>query len=416
MALTLKKNFGFALVGNLGYAASQYIILLIFIKLFTTEDVGQFIYAGAFTTPLMMALEMQLRNFYITDDEKTLTFRDYLSFRVLSSIIGIVVLISAAWCLKPEYFLVILIVTLIKTFESQLDLIYGVYQKKHKLDYVAYSRLLRGVIAIVVVTVISLIFKNIIISLWAYLGSWVFLYFFYERKQVVKRNFITNNDLQLKSLDRSTIKRFLVLCAPVFCAIYVDKYYLNYPRLSVERFLGIEAVAIFGSLLYFKSLGGQFITAVSQSAMPKLAEYAKNNKKQLFNSLVLKMVLVGFFIGGTLVLGAWLFGPELLTILYTKEYAEYDDVLLIVLLGTMVTFGYTFITSAFTAIRKQWIRLPVSICMLIIMIALFYFREINTLLDIAYIVFYSELISLGIFYFLFVVFINRFFDQAKSAD
>src|SRR5690606_20674996 len=128
-------------LGNLSYAASQYIILLIFIKLYSMEDVGQFIYAGAFTTPLMMALEMQLRNFYITDDEKALTFRDYISFRTLSSTVGVLILVLAAWFLKPEYFIVIVIVSLIKTFEAQLDLIYGVYQKQHKLDYVAYSRI-----------------------------------------------------------------------------------------------------------------------------------------------------------------------------------------------------------------------------------------------------------------------------------
>src|SRR5690606_26032231 len=376
------------------------------------EDVGQFVYAGAFTTPLMMALEMQLRNFYITDDEKTLTFRDYISFRTFSSIVGIVILVLCAWFLKPEYFIVIVIVSLIKTFEAQLDLIYGVYQKQHKLDYVAYSRIIRGIVAIIVVTVFSLIFKDIIISLLAYLSSWVLLYFFYERRQVVKRGFITYENLRLKFLNKQTIKHFLILCFPVFCAIYVDKYYLNYPRLSVERFLGIEAVAVFGSLLYFKSLGGQFISSVSQAAMPRLADYVRGGKKNPFLSLVLKMVSAGFIIGGMLVLAAWLFGQELLTLLYTPEYAKYSDVLIVVLIGTTVTFGYTFITSAFTALRKQWIRLPVSILMLAVMVSMFYFREITTLLDVAYIVLYSELINLAVFYILFVVFINRFFRSS----
>ncbi|WP_293887104.1 MULTISPECIES: lipopolysaccharide biosynthesis protein [unclassified Sphingobacterium] len=414
MAVSLKKNFGFALVGNLAYAASQYIILLIFIKLYSMDDVGQFVYAGAFTTPLMMALEMQLRNFYITDDESVLGFRDYISFRTFSSILGIFILILAAWFLKPEYFIVIVIVTLIKSFESQLDLIYGIYQKQHKLNYVAYSRIIRGIVAVVVVTIISLIFKDIVVSLLAYLFSWILLYFFYERKQVVKREFISIDELQLKAINRKTIWHFLVLCFPVFCAIYVDKYYLNYPRLSVERFLGIEAVAIFGSLLYFKSLGGQFISSIAQAAMPRLAEYVKSKQKKKFLSLVLKMVAIGLGLGLTLTASAYFFGSRALEILYTKGYSQYNDVLIIVLIGTTITFAYTFITSAFTALRKQWIRLPVSIVMLAIIVLLFYYLKIDSLLDIAYIVLYTELISLFVFYLLFIIFINSFFKKTTN--
>ena len=414
MGLSLRKNFGFALVGNLSYAASQYAILLIFIKLYSMEDVGKFVYAGAFTTPLMMALEMQLRNFYITDNGDKLSFKDYISFRTLSSIIGGIVLILAAWFLQPAYLAVIIIVTLIKTFESQLDLIYAVYQKEHKLDYVAYSRIIRGIVAVIVVALVSILLKNILISLSAYLACWVLLYFFYERKQVVKRNFIDFDSLRLHGLSKEKIKYFIILCAPVFCAIFIDKYYLNYPRLSVERFLGIEAVAVFGSLLYFKSLGGQFISSAAQAAMPKLADYIKENKKKAFTKLVLMMIGIGLLIGLVLVLGAWFFGKEILILLYTEEYANYNDVLVIVLLGTMVTFGYTFITSAFTAIRKQWIRLPVSILMLGVLITFFYLKNINTLMDVAYIVLYSELINLVVFYLLFIVFIKRFFKRQEK--
>lgn len=409
MALSLKKNFGFALFGNLGYAASQYIILLIFIKLYSMEDVGQFIYAGAFTTPLMTALDMQLRNFYITDDEKNLSFRDYVSFRTLTSIIGVIFMISAAWLLKPEFFAVILIVTLIKTFESQLDLIYGVYQKKHHLNYVAYSRIIRGIVAIAIVTIVSLVFRNIILSLLAYLGSWILLYFFYERRQVVKRKFIINENLQFSFLNRRTVKYFLVICLPVFCAIFIDKYYLNYPRISVERLLGVEALAVFGSLLYFKSLGGQFISSIAQAAMPRLADYVRNQNKKQFVLLVAKMVSAGIILGGILTLGAYFFGSNILAILYNEQYAKYADVLVWVLIGTTITFGYTFITSAFTALRKQWVRLPVSIIMLSIMVGLFYFRNVNNLLDVAKIVLFTEVINLVIFYILFVVFINSLF-------
>lgn len=414
MALSFKKNFGFALAGNLFYAASQYIILLILVKMYSLEDVGTFIYAGAFSTPLMLALEMQLRNLYITDDESYLNFRDYNSFRTLTSLFGFLGLIIAALLFKPEYFIIIGIVALIKTFESQLDLIYGIYQKKNHLDFVAYSRILRGIVAIIAVLLTTFIFHDIVFSLIAYLVSWIILYFFYERREIVKRGFIEREELKFAKMDFKKIKYFLIICIPVFCSIFIDKYYLNYPRISVERLLGVEALAVFGSLLYFKTLGGQFITSLAQAAMPRLAEYVRKQQKKQFLKLVTWMILIGIAIGGVLSISAYFWGPLILEVLYTEEYAKYSDVLIIVLLGTMITFGYSFITSSFTALRKQWVRLPISIFMLATIVLFFLFTPVNDLLDVAYIVLYSETLNFIVFYIVFIIFFKRFFNGTND--
>lgn len=361
MALSLKKNFGFALAGNLGYAASQYIILLIFIKLFSKEDVGQFIFAGAFATPLMMALEMQLRNFYITDNNQNLSFSDYNIFRFISTSVGVAILVCLAYFLHYEYFIVISIVVLIKSFESQLDLLYGVYQKNNQLNYVAYSRIIRGTVAIIVVSLLSFIFKNIQISLLGYLISWFALYFFYERKQVIKRGFLNSTDFSIKMPELKSLKILLFLCAPMFISIFIDKYYLNYPRVAVEKYFGIEAVAIFGSLLYFKSLGGQFIASLAQAALPKMSSFVKNSSYKNLNILLFKMIILGALSGIILTILVYFCGNTILTILYNHEYAQYNNVLVYILIGSTITFSYIFVGTALTSLRKQWVKLPISI-------------------------------------------------------
>lgn len=407
MGLTLKKNFGFALAGNLGYAISQYVILLVFIKLFSTEEVGQFIFAGAFATPLMLALEMQLRNFYITDQNDKMTFRDYTVFRVITTLLGILGLGIVAYLVKPEYFYVILIVTLIKSFESQLDLLYGVYQKNHQLNYVAYSRIIRGIVAVVVVTTLSFIFKSIMISLLGYLLSWFVLYYFYERKQVVKRGFIEKQDLKLAKPEWIKMKHLLFICFPMFLAIFIDKYYLNYPRLSVEKYFGVEALAIFGSLLYFKSLGGQFISSLAQAAIPKMANYVKMRSFNLLNKLLFKMMIIGCAVGGILTIFLYFFGEQVLRLLYTEEYASYSDVLVVILLGTTVTFSYIFIGTALTCIRKQWIKLPISIVSFILLYTLINFYKLKGIIDISMIVLYVELFCLVVYLLVYFIFMYK---------
>lgn len=371
------------------------------------EDVGQFVYASAFTTPLMMALEMQLRNFYITDHDSGLSFADYSIFRNITATIGVFLLAVIAYFTKPEYFFVILIVSLIKSFESQLDLLYGVYQKNNQLDYVAYSRIIRGVMAIVVVSLLSFLFNDLLISLVGYLLSWFGLYFFYERNQVVKRGFLTKKDLGLIKPKWTKIKFLTMLCIPMFLAIFVDKYYTNYPRISVESFFGIEALAVFGSLLYFKSLGGQFISSMAQAAIPKMATYVKTKSFSALNRLLFKMMIGGGMIGIILTFFLYLFGDDILTLLYTKEYAKYTNVLLVILLGTTVTFSYIFIGTALTCIRKQWVKLPISIISLVLLFSLINFSNLRGMIDIALIVLYVEIFSLVIYFIVYFVFINK---------
>jgi len=407
VALSLKKNFGFALAGNLGYAASQYIILLIFIKLYTMEDVGQFVYATAFTTPLMMALEMQLRNFYITDHNSGLLFADYSIFRNITAAIGVIILSAIAYYTKPEYLLVILIVALVKSFESQLDLLYGVYQKNNQLNYVAYSRIVRGVTAIIVVGLLSYLWNNLLISLVGYLLSWFVLYFFYERKQVVKRGFLEKSDLKLVVPEWGKIKILAALCIPMFLAIFVDKYYTNYPRISVEKFFGIEALAVFGSLLYFKSLGGQFISSMAQAAIPKMAGFVNRKSFSALNKLLFKMMIGGGGIGIILTIFLYFFGEGVLTLLYTKEYAQYKDVLIVILLGTTVTFSYIFIGTALTCIRKQWVKLPISIASFLLLFGLIHFSKLEGMIDVSFIVLYVEIFSFFVYFVLYFIFIKN---------
>src|SRR5690606_30004888 len=146
-------------------------------------------------------------------------------------------------------------------------------------------------------SLLSFIFKNIQISLLGYLISWFALYFFYERKQVIKRGFLNSTDFSIKMPELKSLKILLFLCAPMFISIFIDKYYLNYPRISVEKKFGVETLAIFGSLLYFKTLAGQFATSLIQAAMPKMSKYVKNSQFLALNKLLFLLILIAVCLG-----------------------------------------------------------------------------------------------------------------------
>lgn len=402
----LKENFSFALVGNLFYAFCQYLVLLIYIKLFSTDDVGAFIYAGAFTTPLLMALDMQMRNFYITDTGE-ISFRQYHSFRALTNLIGVIVMLISALLFKPVFFLIITTVVATKVLESQIDILYGAYQKKNILKYVALSRILRGSIMVIVVFTISLLFHNLVLSIVSYFIAWLLFFFLYEKPYVVKRGVLNKRDFKLMKIKRPTLKQLLILGIPMAVYIFIDKAYVNYPRIKTEAILGTSMLAIWGGLLYIKVIGAQVVGALSQASMPTLSKYFIDRNKKSFNKLVIILFSLGLVVGFALYIIFYMGGEKLLTLIYTEEYAKYTDVLLVVILGTSLSFCYVFITGALTCMRKQWIKLPVSCFAFALLYIYISFNGVNTLMDMALCVLYVELTVCIIYiliylYFMFV--------------
>src|SRR5690606_32666257 len=159
--LSIKKNISFAFLGNITYAFGQYIILIILIKLFPTEEVGYFLFATAFVSPIAQSLDMQLRTLYVTDSKADVGFKEYYFYRNVTNILAFIVIYLAILIYKPEYIVVVILVGLIKIFESQIELIYAVYQKNFRLDLVSYSKIIRSIIIIIVVGGVSIWKKNL---------------------------------------------------------------------------------------------------------------------------------------------------------------------------------------------------------------------------------------------------------------
>src|SRR2546429_8143700 len=97
---TLRANFSYAVVGNVTYASCQWGILVALAKLGTVEMVGQYAYALAITTPVFLFANLQLNALQLTDDASSYTFSDYLSIRLFTCVVALVVIgvIAAVVC------------------------------------------------------------------------------------------------------------------------------------------------------------------------------------------------------------------------------------------------------------------------------------------------------------------------------
>ena len=373
----LRIGFVYALVGNLFYAFCQYGILIILVKKFSPETVGAFVYALAFCTPVFQAVDMQLRNLYIAEGNSAGRFNKYFTFRWFAGGIALAIVLTAAAFIKPGLWLIIAVIGVSKLIEAQLDMIYGVYQKEERQDILVLSRVVRGIVSVVLVFIVATLTQSLFLSLGSYVLSWALMYFVYERRTITQQHYVEK--LSLVRLDKKDISGFLKCGAPVILTFLVDSYYFNCPRYFIERHMGLSLLGVFASLMYFKYIGGQIISSLGQVAIPSLAKNFQTGRIDLFKKTLGKLLLVGLGVGLLTVAVSVCWGEQILRLVYNEQYAEHSYVLVLIMAGSTLTFMYGLMGTAFSSMQYQWAKLPIHVVSFAVMIGLLAFQRNPTL-------------------------------------
>ncbi|MGM7545032.1 hypothetical protein ACS7FJ_12975, partial [Proteus mirabilis] len=115
----LLKNTSYTLVGNVIFALSQWLILIILNKFGNSTDVGIFTYSLAITTPIFLLSQCGLRSYLVVDIKKAFHFKIYLNLRILLSTIALSIIFFICFFIendKTRYS--VLLVSLFKLFDS----------------------------------------------------------------------------------------------------------------------------------------------------------------------------------------------------------------------------------------------------------------------------------------------------------
>jgi len=133
----------------------------------------------------------------------------------------------------------------------------------------------------------------------------------------------------------------------------------NIPRYFIERYLGERELGIFAAIAYSQIAGTTLVSALGESASPRLAKYYAAGNSLAFRMLLLRLLGIGALLGGAGVLVALVAGRELLALLYRPEYAEYE-----VFVRLMVAVGIMYLDSflgyGMTAARYFRAQIPLA--------------------------------------------------------
>jgi O-antigen/teichoic acid export membrane protein len=369
--LSLRANFSWTFVGNVVYAGCQWGMLVVLAKLGSPEMVGQFALGLAITAPVIMFTNLQLRGVQATDARQEYLFGDYLGLRLLTTALalliidGIVLVSGYRW----ETALVILAVGIAKAFESISDAFYGLLQQHERMDRIAKSMMIKGLLSLVALGVGVHLTGSVFWGAVGLVVAWALVLVGYDirsgaliLKPLPRAGSAAPNESDQEAMLRprwemKTLIRLAWLALPLGLVMMLISLNTNIPRYYVERYLGERALGIFVAVAYLQVAGTTVVGALGQSASPRLAKYYAAGDGLSFRRLLLKLAGIGALLGGAAILVALVAGRELLTLLYGPEYAHRD---LFVWLAVAAGIAYvaSFVGYAMTAARHFRIQLP----------------------------------------------------------
>lgn len=318
--MSISGNMLWSLAGNLAYAASQWLVVLLIARLSSTDDVGEYSFALAVNAPLFLLGNLQLRAVQATDAKDRFDFTDYWSLRTWSTLMVFVGVCGVMFFLdRPRSTkLVVLAVAVAKSAESFSDICYGSFQHRQRMDFVARSLLLRAGLSLIALTG-GLVVQGLLLGVTLSTLTWILTMIAHDTR-LVKLTAGSWRGWWALSYGEG-VRRLFIVSLPLGIVMMLISLNVNVPRYYVEAHGGRTALGVFTVVSYLALAGNTFILAVGQAITPSLAErFAAAQYGAFWRALALFHVAGALLAVGGVGL-AHFCGSYVLNFLYGPQYA-----------------------------------------------------------------------------------------------
>ena len=351
----LGRDFTWALSGNVVYSFCQWAFVVVLAKLGTAEDVGAYALGLAITSPILMFANFQARNLVASDIRDEYSFGEYLSFRIASLALALLVVCGLIFFTRSSRPVgaIIFLVGLGQSFDYASETYFGLMQKHDRLDRVAQSLMLKGPLCLLLLTVAMLVTHNV---LWTVAALAV-------GRGLILWRFDSRNAAMIACSCRliwkyATQTRLFVTALPLGIISGLGALNFNLPRYFIEGDLSKRDLGIFSAIASLVGAGNLVMAALASCSIVALAKAWVGRDRRRYRSLSLRLFGVSALLGGAGVLAAMVAGNQILTLLFRPEYAGSAGVFARIMLAGALGYFVSAQGYAMTAARKLLPQIP----------------------------------------------------------
>ncbi len=379
----LLANSVYAVTGNGFYYACQLGVASLLAKFASPTIQGEYFLGLAIATPIVLFFGLELRGALVADSGNQFTFGTYRTLRTLMMVPAALILAGVLlWKLLtealPVFVLILAGVFAARIIWSVAEVGWGTFQRRERLDLLAVAVTLRGLALIVPFALILPLYHYMCIThliadhrlpegtalaiILSAVGFAAVLWL-YDRPRTCdpQRGDMSWDRRSLWGLARQTFPLGVVALVISLCD--------SYPRYLIGHLPDGEAqLGYFGALASITLAGNLFILQVATAASNRLSVYYQRDR-QAFLRLGGALTGLALLVGGGVLLVAWFFGQWILRVLYTSEYAQFENEFRIIVGAHCLALLTNIFGTATTQMRLFWVQVPVQVVTLIATIA-----------------------------------------------
>ncbi len=356
----LRHSFGWTLVGHVVYAGCQWGILVVLAQLARPEDVGAFALAYAVTAPLFLLAGLSLRSSQATDAARGFRFADYFGVRIagMAVALAITAVVVAVSHFDATTRLVVFVVGVSKAVEGLSDVHYGVLQQNERMRPIAISLVWRGVLALASVAAVLFAGGGVVAAAAVLAIDWAVVLVAYDipAARTVLR---ASGEARRPRLSRRPAMRIVATCLPLGAVIMLVSLQISVPRYFIEHRMGAAELGVFAALASLLTVANVVVSAMGQTATPRLATYFHEGRVDAFRRLLSVLVAAGVALGAGGIALSLVAGEPLLRLVFGPTYAARAGVLHVLMATGLLLYVGSLLGFALTAARLFTVQLPI---------------------------------------------------------
>lgn len=352
-----KKNFLWNVIGMTCNCFNSLFFMILITRINSMDDAGIFTLSFSIACLVYYIGTYAGRVYQVTNVNDSITDSDFIIHRAITCVM--MIFISLMYCFISGYslykFTVVILLCIYKSLEAFSDVLYGVVQKNNNLYQVGISLTIKSVFALILFVVVDIVTKNIIYSILFAILAWILVIVLYDFKNV---NYVSKFKLHF---NISSLRDIFKNGFFVFIINFLSSYIVNAPKYALDGRASNELQAIFGIILMPATLISLGVQYFIQPFLEQLTSSFKNNDKKAFNKVVIKLLFITSGLGVICLIGAYILGIPVLSLVYGLELSAYLFELEIIIFGSILFALSLILSSALITVRYNFIQFIVFV-------------------------------------------------------
>lgn len=346
--LSIQSSIMWNSVGSLFYLGCQWLLTVLVVRLSGVEDAGILSLAMSVCNIWYCIAIYGMRNFQVSDTNGKYSDGTYIWSRIITSVIALAGCVIYTCSISYSYVQkgCILLYCLYKISEAFADVYAGVFQKKWRWDYVGVSCIIRGILTLVVFVILLTITGNLLLTLGCMAVSCLAAVVIYDIR-------LGKTKFQISMVyKKEDVRRLLAECLPLVIYTLLATALATIPRLIMERTMGGYLLGIYGAVATPTLIVQMGATYIFNPFITVFAECYNRGEKTKFYQTLKKCLIAISCLAAVALIGGKIFGKLGLLILYGKEVAAHEELLLPLIGCTILTAFSWLLCGILTVIRE----------------------------------------------------------------